>query len=927
MAYESESNNSRVTANTLALGASIQGQLSSGSDVDYYAVNIGTSGVLNVNFNRANNLPYSNYNIQVENSSGVVLAAYNDATDPEVFSVGVGQAATYYVKVQSASSGYAYADPYLLSTTFQASTPSDVVGNTSSNTLLSVGTSFLSSIDSASDQDFFKVELIAGTSYQFDMNASSLGQEALADSYLALLKANGTVLMVNNDVPSISGSGVVSYSKSSQIVFTAPETGVYFLDASGHTGSTGTYSIAETVLAPDYYIQSVLDQPNIRWNEGNPLGSPVVITYSFPTITPVEYQGYATNFIPFSIDDIVATRQALELIASYTNITFLETSNLSGQIRFGTTYQQGSSAVTIPSILTGHADVSLANNYSPNDYLIPGTEGWQTLLHEIEHALGLKHPGNYNVGSGSAEPPFLPSSQDALQYTIETYNYSGSIFDATPMVFDIAALQYLYGSNVSTGVGSNTYVLQANHLYTIWDGDGIDTVDGSSLTQSITINLNPGSVSYFGFIAVDANLTPCIDIALNCWIENAIGGPSNDKIIGNSLGNIISGRAGDDLIDSGAGDDIITGGQGNDTVDGGPGSDIATYSGIQNQYTVTYSAITNTYEIADSVVNRDGIDSLTNIEYLQFNNGANVAIASLVGINHIPTGTVTITGTATQGQTLTASNTLVDLDGLGTITYQWRSNGAYINDATRSTFTLTKDAVGKSIDVVASYTDLLGTAESVASNMSQVFSALFNLTPNTTYQVTASNIAISGTSGIDTIAFNGLSSNFNIAIASGQATLTDQVGTAGTDSLSNVERLQFTDSMVGLDIGSGQASGEVFRLYQAALNRAPDTTGLGYWIDTMDHGTSLTSMANAFIGSTEFTNLYGAHPSDTAFVVNLYANVLHRTPDPGGQNYWLGQLSHGETRAQVLAEFSESSENIANITPLIAQGVHYQLWH
>jgi len=202
-----------------------------------------------------------------------------------------------------------------------------------------------------------------------------------------------------------------------------------------------------------------------------------------------------------------------------------------------------------------------------------------------------------------------------------------------------------------------------------------------------------------------------------------------------------------------------------------------------------------------------------------------------------------------------------------------------------------------------------------------------NLTPNTIYQVTASNIAIGGTSGVDTIAFNASSSHFNIALASGQATLTDQVGTAGTDSLSNVERLQFTDSMVGLDIGSGQTSGEVFRLYQAALNRAPDTTGLGYWIDAMDHGTSLTSMANAFIGSTEFTNLYGTHPSDTAFVVNLYANVLHRTPDPGGQNYWLGQLSHGETRAQVLAEFSESSENITNITPLIAQGVHYQLWH
>jgi len=220
------------------------------------------------------------------------------------------------------------------------------------------------------------------------------------------------------------------------------------------------------------------------------------------------------------------------------------------------------------------------------------------------------------------------------------------------------------------------------------------------------------------------------------------------------------------------------------------------------------------------------------------------------------------------------------------------------------------------------------TPSNIASVLANNHVTSINLSiPNTTYQVTASNIAINGTSGIDTIAFNEVSSNFTVAISGSQATLTDHVGTAGTDSLSNVERLQFSDSMVGLDIGAGQTSGAVFRLYQAALNRTPDTVGLGYWIAQMDGGTTLNSIAQSFIGSTEFTNLYGAHPTDTAFVVDLYANVLHRAPDPGGQAYWLGQLANGEARSQVLAQFSESSENIANIAPLIAQGVHYQLWH
>jgi large repetitive protein len=97
---------------------------------------------------------------------------------------------------------------------------------------------------------------------------------------------------------------------------------------------------------------------------------------------------------------------------------------------------------------------------------------------------------------------------------------------------------------------------------------------------------------------------------------------------------------------------------------------------------------------------------------------------NLTAVNDLPTGGVTITGTATQGKILTASNALADVDGLGTISYQWQAGGVNINGATGSTYTLTQAEVGKVISVVASYLDGGGTNEKVASSPTSAVTAL-----------------------------------------------------------------------------------------------------------------------------------------------------------------------------------------------------------
>uniref|UniRef100_UPI001867D003 hypothetical protein n=1 Tax=Halomonas sp. 3A7M TaxID=2742616 RepID=UPI001867D003 len=91
------------------------------------------------------------------------------------------------------------------------------------------------------------------------------------------------------------------------------------------------------------------------------------------------------------------------------------------------------------------------------------------------------------------------------------------------------------------------------------------------------------------------------------------------------------------------------------------------------------------------------------------------ATESVANVNDAPTGGVIITGDAVEDQTLTASNTLADEDGLGAVTYQWLRNGTEITDATGETYTLTQADVGAEISVRASYTDQQGTAEAVTS--------------------------------------------------------------------------------------------------------------------------------------------------------------------------------------------------------------------
>lgn len=104
----------------------------------------------------------------------------------------------------------------------------------------------------------------------------------------------------------------------------------------------------------------------------------------------------------------------------------------------------------------------------------------------------------------------------------------------------------------------------------------------------------------------------------------------------------------------------------------------------------------------------------------------------------------------------------------------------------------------------------------------------------------------------------------------------------------------------------------IVRLYYAVFDRTPDDGGRDYWVGQYVAGVSLERIATEFMVSTEWTSTYGT-VDDPAFVELLYGNVLGRTPDGPGAEYWMGELARGVERSTILTGFSESAEFV-NVT-------------
>jgi hypothetical protein len=174
---------------------------------------------------------------------------------------------------------------------------------------------------------------------------------------------------------------------------------------------------------------------------------------------------------------------------------------------------------------------------------------------------------------------------------------------------------------------------------------------------------------------------------------------------------------------------------------------------------------------------------------------------------------------------------------------------------------------------------------------------------------------LDGGGGLNTATYDGVYRQY--VVAAGGTTVSGGPE-GGTDILANIQRIQFVDGYVATS--PTDTAGEVYRLYEGALGRVPDPEGLAGWVTALNNGTSLQAVADGFVGSAEFKATYGSL-NNTAFITLLYENVLHRAADPNGLTGWLGYMAQGHSQSDVLLGFTESAEDIADLSTPVQHGL------
>ena len=364
------------------------------------------------------------------------------------------------------------------------------------------------------------------------------------------------------------------------------------------------------------YIDGLLS--GVKW-------ASTTLTYAMPSLaSQYEYSGERdTQFKSLTSVQAAAVVKILNQISSVTNLEFqaVDPATQSADMRFARSGMPSTAWAYDPSSTPAGGDVWL--NSTSSWYANPsiGTYGYFCLMHEIGHALGLKH-GHETYGFGA-----LPAAHNSMEFSIMTdasylgaklaagYRNDAASYAQSLMRDDIAALQTLYGADYTAQAANTVYRWNpltgeqyingagqgrpaGNIVFTtIWDGGGSDTYDFSNFKMGVRVNLDPGASSitsneqraHLGDghrASGNVYNAYLFEGDIRSLIENAIGGGGKDVLIGNEANNFLAGRGGNDSLHGSTGNDVLRGGAGADRLFGGDGEDTATYAGAMGRITL-----------------------------------------------------------------------------------------------------------------------------------------------------------------------------------------------------------------------------------------------------------------------------------------------------------------------------------------------------
>lgn len=483
-------------------------------------------------------------------------------------------------------------------------------------------------------------------------------------------------------------------------------------------------------LSGDPFIDSLYSPEDyFRTKWATVSGGKTQISYSFAFLSGVaskftsDYGKEPTAAQHFGVTNaqIPGIDQAFQRWADVANVSFTKVAETAagvvGDIRIAFSSEVSSDFWGYTKIFSDGSDPSQGDIWiepSIKDGTFqPFTYDFLAMMHEIGHALGLDHPFEGNI---------IPAGYDNARYTIMSYTQPKGVFYfqpgateaqyilVTPMIYDIAAVQKIYGANMSYHTGNDVYAFQQSQpvYQTIWDAGGNDTIDVTSFKYGCTISLTAGTYSQLAY--GDTTLDPNLGIAFGCTIENARGGSGDDTLNGNDAANQLFGNAGrdtltgsggNDIIDGGAGDDVEVGGDGNDifmagtdsgsdSFDGGSGTDTITYAAAKAAVTVKLAAGTAAGSAAGDAagIGSDVFQSIETVIGSAFND-------TLIG----STGADTFTGGA-------GNDTINGGGGFDTASYAGAKSAVTVNLA----LTTAQNTLGGGTDTLSAIENLIGTA-------------------------------------------------------------------------------------------------------------------------------------------------------------------------------------------------------------------------